>query len=112
MAKHRTQAAGEGEPHGRLDLDLRNPFELVFDGVFDGDDLPFPRVDLRKAGIQGRRFAASRRAGEKYDPVGFLQKPLKDFPFMPGKPQFFEAKKPGGIQDPQDNALSVRRGQK
>ena len=100
VAQHRAQTAGEGKPHGRVDLDLRDAFELIFDRVFDGDDLSFTRVDLRKAGIEGRRFAASRRAGEKDDPVGFLKQALKDFPFMPGKPQFFEAKKPGGIQDP------------
>ena len=43
-----TQAIGEGQPRLDVDLNLIDPCQLVFDWVFNGDDVDLRLVDFFK----------------------------------------------------------------
>ena len=64
------QPARKGETDARIDLDLADPRQLDFDGVFDGDDVPVDRVDPRERAVERRGLAAPRRARHEHDSVG------------------------------------------
>ena len=51
-------------------MDLVDAVHLVFDGIFDGDDLFIGQVDAFERGVKGCRFAAAGGAGDKEDAVG------------------------------------------
>ena len=76
LPQDRAQKAGEVEPDLGLHLDLVDPGQLVFDRVFDGDDVARHRVQLQKPGIERRRFAAARRAGDQHHAVRQVERAL------------------------------------
>ena len=49
---------------------LRNSFELVFDRIFNGDDLVFLVLDLHDGAVQGRGLAVSCGTGDQHHAVG------------------------------------------
>jgi hypothetical protein len=57
MTEDGAEAAGEGEADIVAGLDLRDAFELVFDGVFDGDDFALSVVGVGECGVEGGGFA-------------------------------------------------------
>src|SRR5215469_77194 len=72
VAQDRTQASSEGQAFLFIDGNLRNATELVFDRVFNRDDLVFVRLDLVHGGIERRRFTRTRRARHQHHAVRFL----------------------------------------
>ena len=64
-----SQARGERQPDLRMDLDLADAGRVVFDGIFDRDDLESRILDRVERRIKRRRFAASGRPGDEHDPV-------------------------------------------
>ena len=71
MAEDGAEAAREGEALFLIDGNLRDAFELVFDGIFDGDDLVFVVFNLTEGGVEGGGFAGAGGAGDKHHAVGF-----------------------------------------
>ena len=70
LAHDGAQRSGKVQADGRLDLDLVNPFKLIFHRVFHGDDLAFSGIELRQRGIERGGFARARRPGDQQDAVG------------------------------------------
>ncbi len=77
MAQDGTQAPGKGKAlflvHGNLD----DPLELIFDGIFNGDDLFFLIMNLGKRPIQGGGLAAAGRPGYQHHAVWFADHPAE-----------------------------------
>src|SRR5262245_60467766 len=59
----------ERETNFRVDLDLVDAFELIFDRVFGGDDLDVGRVDFDQGAVERGRFAGAGGAGDEHDAV-------------------------------------------
>ncbi len=70
LPDNRTQAAGESKPDFRQHVNLVDPFDLVFDGVLDGDDLLFRGADAIERGIESRRLAAAGGTRHENHAVG------------------------------------------
>ena len=62
VTQNRPQRRGEREPDLRMDLNLVDAFELVFDRVFGRDDLRRFVLDLEQRAVERRRFAGAGRA--------------------------------------------------
>ena len=62
VAQDRAQAAREGQALFLVDRNLRDAAHLVFDRIFDGDDLVFVVLDLVERGVERGRLAATRSA--------------------------------------------------
>ncbi len=45
LAQNGAQSGSKGQFDFRVDLDLADPVELVFDGIFNGDDILFSAVE-------------------------------------------------------------------
>jgi len=56
LAEDGSEGVCEGESDFRVDLDLADALEAVFDGVFCGDDVHFGTVEDVEGGIQGGGF--------------------------------------------------------
>ena len=67
VTEYRTQAAGKGQTRFFRNLDLVNALELIFNGVFDGDDFAQGIIDFIQRGVQRRGFAASGRTRDEND---------------------------------------------
>ena len=59
------RALGEGQADRLLDVGLVDQVELVFDRVFDGDDVQLGAADQVQRGIERGRLAAAGRAGDQ-----------------------------------------------
>ena len=70
MTQNGAQATGEIEALLLIHRDLQHAGQLIFDGVFDGDDLVLAPVDFRERGIQRRRLAAAGRASDQQHAIG------------------------------------------
>ena len=73
VTQNRTQAAGKGQARFFRNLDLVDALELIFDGVFDGDDFAQGIIDFIQRGVQRRGFAATGRARDQDDSVRQLE---------------------------------------
>ena len=71
VAQNGTQAAREGQAFLFVHRNLRDSLELIFDGIFDGDDFVFVVLDFAERGVEGGRFAGTGGAGDEHHPVGF-----------------------------------------
>ncbi|OIQ77617.1 hypothetical protein GALL_406830 [mine drainage metagenome] len=69
----RSQGVGEGQPDLGLDLDLIDPFHLVFDWIFNRQNLEVGLVQRLQRGVERRRLAAARRPGHEKNAVRLLQ---------------------------------------
>ena len=69
--KNGTKAAREGQALLLVDRDLGDAFDLIFDRVFDGDDLVFVVLDLAERGVEGGGLAGTGRPGDQHHAVGF-----------------------------------------
>ena len=73
LADDRAQGMGEVEPDLRFGLDLVDAFDLVFDRIFNRDDLDVRRVDFRQRGVQRGGLTRTGRAGDQQNTVRQLQ---------------------------------------
>src|ERR1700721_1667767 len=69
VTQDRTQAAGEGQALFLVDRNLCNAAQLIFDRIFDGDDLVCVGLDLVDGGVECGGFAASSRSGDQHHAV-------------------------------------------
>ena len=60
---------GERQPDLRIHVDLVDPVHLIFDRVFDGDDLLVGLIDALQRGVERGRFAAAGRPGDQKNAV-------------------------------------------
>ena len=60
---------GEGQPDLRIHVDLVDPVHLIFDRIFDGDDLLVGLIDALQRRIERGRFAAAGGAGDQKNAV-------------------------------------------
>ena len=72
------QSAGERQSDLRPDGDLVDPFELVFHGIFDRDDLLLRHIDLVERGVEGGRLPRTRGPGDEDDAVGLVDEAVED----------------------------------
>src|SRR4051812_34828161 len=70
VAEDGAQAAGEGEAFFLVYRDLGDTADLVFDRVFDGDDLVFVALDFIEGGVEGGGFAGAGGTGDEHHAVG------------------------------------------
>src|SRR5262249_32174349 len=69
VTQNAAQAGGEGQTDLRVHLDLADAFVVIFDGIFDGDDLDRLALDLVEAAVERGRFAGAGRASDQDDAV-------------------------------------------
>src|SRR5208282_5825543 len=72
VTQDRTQPAGKREAFLFVYRNLGDAADLIFDGVFDGDDFIFVVLDFVDGGVERRRFAGAGGAGDEDHAVGFL----------------------------------------
>ena len=73
VAQDGAQAAGEGEAFFLVDGNLRDAANLVFDRIFDGDDLVFVVLDFVERGVEGGGFAGTGGSGDQHHAVGLAR---------------------------------------
>ena len=61
--------AAKRQPDLRIDVDLVDAVHLIFDRIFDGDDLLVRHVDALERGVERGGFAAAGRAGDQKNAV-------------------------------------------
>src|SRR5262249_23920465 len=59
VPEDRSQTTGKGQALFLVDRDLRNPSELILDGILDRDDLVLDRFDFRQCCVKRRRLAGA-----------------------------------------------------
>src|ERR1041385_6902423 len=59
MTQYGAQAASEGQSLLFIDRDLRNAANLIFDRIFDGDDLVFVGLDFVDSSVERGRLTAT-----------------------------------------------------
>src|SRR5271170_6109542 len=66
------QAAGKGEAFLFVDGNLGDAADLIFDGIFDGDDFVFVVFDFVDGGVERGGFAGAGGSSDQDHAVGFL----------------------------------------
>ena len=66
LAEYGSEAVCECEVYFRIYLDLIDPLNLVFDGVFDSDNFFVRRIYPFKSCVEASSFTAARRSGDQY----------------------------------------------
>ena len=78
LSQNVTEAFGESQIDLRFHIDLRDTSNPIFDWFFDGDDAALDGINAAEKAIKRSRFAATRRAGQKNDPVRLRQEMAND----------------------------------
>src|SRR5439155_12038869 len=73
LTQDRPQPGREGQAALRVHLNLVHAAKLIFDRVFDRDDLAFDVVDLAQGRVEGCGLARSGRPGDQDDAVRHVQ---------------------------------------
>ena len=69
LSEERTQRRGERQADLVVDRDLHDAFDLVFDGIFGGEDLDVLGVHFFQGRVKRGRLAGAGRAGDDEDAV-------------------------------------------
>src|SRR6266850_6517141 len=77
MPQNRAQPLGKGQSGLFRNLDLIDAPQLIFDRVFNRNDLAHRIVNFVERGIEGRGFAAAGRSGDENDSVRQLKHSLE-----------------------------------
>src|SRR5690606_16397231 len=102
---------GEGEAGLGGDLDLVDAFQVVFDGVFDGDDFADDVVDFAQAGVEGGGFAAAGGAEDEDDAMEQIQDALEGLAVARGHAQVLQPQQGGAaVEDAHDHRFAVQHG--
>ena len=103
----------EGQPDLRIHVDLVDAVHLIFDRVFDGDDLLVGLVDALERRIERGRFAAAGGAGDQKNAVRQGSVMLHARQHVMVEPQAFEIVEiaGGAVEQTHDDAFAVERGQ-
>ena len=76
LAQNSAQPAGKGHIDFRVNLGLTDALQLIFDGVFNGHDVAFPRVEAAQRGVEGGAFSRTGRPGHQHDAVRAGDQPI------------------------------------
>ena len=107
LADNAAQARSEREADLRPDLYLADPGHLVFNGIFDGDDVLVRRINPLQSGVERRRFARPRGAGYKDNAVGTLDETANKRIVVGIHTEFFEAEQECPfLEDTHDNPFA------
>src|SRR5215471_12347774 len=71
VAQNGAQSSGKGEPLLFVHGNLCDTAQLIFDGIFDGDDFVFVGLDFVDSRVKSGRFSRTRRTGDKNHSVRF-----------------------------------------
>src|ERR1700685_4563274 len=69
VAQNRAQAAGKGETLFLVHRNLRNATQLIFDRIFNRDDLVFVGLDLVDGGVKRGGFTGTRGPGHQHHAI-------------------------------------------
>src|SRR5207248_692210 len=95
----------------RLHLNLVDAGELVFDRIFDRDDVADRRVELEETGVEGRRLAAAGRPSHQHHAVRQIEYPLQRLADIIRQPKLHKIELDGcAIEHAQHNAFAIERG--
>ena len=72
LSEQRSQGCGEGEVYLGVDRRLRDAVQLVFDRLFDCRNVELGAAYHLQQGVERRRLAATRGAGNQEHPVGLV----------------------------------------
>src|SRR5207244_10151107 len=72
LTQHRAENAAEGQFDLGLDLALNDSVDVIFDGVFGGDQLAGDVVELAESGIERGGFTGTGGTGHDSDAVGLF----------------------------------------
>lgn len=111
LAEDGAEGIGEAETDFGFDGDLINSGELVFDGIFDGDDIILGVIQFAEDGVEGGGFAGAGGAGDEDHAVGGI-----DGFFENAEGIFIHTEGIDGggegtfIEEADDNFLPINRG--
>ena len=106
------QTTGEGHLDLAVDLGLADAFEVVFDRVFNGEDVARAVIQADQAGVKGGGFTRAGGAGHQNDAVGFLHRRFHQAAVALAHAQVLQGQAPGlFIQQTQHHPLAVGRRQ-
>src|ERR1051325_694082 len=112
LTQHGAKNLGEGQADLLFDLALVDADEVVFDGVFGGDDFFVGAIELVKGGVERGGFAGAGGAGHQEDAVGALDDALEDLVVLFLEAQILDADADGiGTQNTKHDGLAVITGQ-
>src|SRR5258708_4688929 len=77
VAQDGTQSASKRQPFFLINGSLRDAANLIFNGVFDGDDLVFVGFNLVDSGVQRGRFTRAGWARDQHHSVWLADIPAK-----------------------------------
>ena len=94
-----------------MDLNLVDAFELVFDGLFDGDDLVRVGIDFGQGRIQRGGFTRTGGAGDQHNAVGTCEQLVKALQGICLKAHGLEAVAHAvAVEYPHDHTLAMHGG--
>ncbi len=107
------QAAGEGHVDLGVDLGLADAFEVVLNGILDGEDVARTVVEGRQRGIERGGLARTGGAGDQDDAVGLLHRLLQLAAVLLVHAEMTQGQTSGLlVQQAQHHPLAVGRGQR
>src|SRR5690242_9136430 len=92
MPQNRPQAARKGQPLFLIYRNLGDAANLVFDRVFNGDDLVFIRFDFRQRRVERGGLTAAGRSRHQHHSVGLADKAAQSPDLAVRKAQNIQAK--------------------
>ena len=102
---------GKGQPEGLVHRNLHDSVDLIFDGILRREQFGIDRVDLVKAGVEGRGLSRSSGPGDNEDAVRLLDDAQDVIIDVFGHLERFQIKFHGiAIQHAEHNALTELGG--
>ena len=103
------QGSGKVESYLAFDLDLINPFQLIFYGVFHGYNLFVRGVNLVERPIEGGGLPASRGTSYEEYSIGLLYELIESSEGFRKEAELIEVNDNALlIENPHDHALAVK----
>jgi hypothetical protein len=104
------KSIGECQPDLRLYLYLIDSAQLIFNRIFDGDDLLARIVNLLQGAVESCRFAASRGSSHEYHAMRLKNHAVEVVEYIGGKSDGLELRENlPALEKPDDHALTVKR---
>src|SRR5690348_4850276 len=85
VAQDGAQASREGESLFLVDGNLGDAFELVLDGIFDGDDFVFVALDFVNCGVERGGLSGAGRPSDQDHAIWLADIPAEAFCFFVGE---------------------------
>src|SRR5438045_1969765 len=92
LAQDRTQGRRKCHADLRIYLHLVDPSHLIFDGLFNGNDLSVWFVDVVETGIKCGRLTGTGGTSDEENAIGQLDHTLEDFLVVRKKSKLWQSK--------------------